>query len=806
MSHRYHLRNRRVNHIPPVIPQRTLNIMANAQDALDAVAAVGNRIDAMEAGQTAMTLQLSTIATQLATLMGGQPLPIPPPLPGPAPPPSQRRRLDPSAMEKINGDVSTSHLRSWRNRWRDYVALNQLSTYPASEQMAALRMCLDPSMQQVVEVVLGISPTTHTTPDDVLDAISHYVRGKRNVALDRVAFEERRQGPAETVDDFYIGLRRPADSADLCGTCLDSRMTTRIMAGVRDSETKKKLLAISPFPTAQEAVNLCRSEESARANEKILSKQSGVSFIQHKKGPATDTTSCGSCGRPPHSDGKLCPAIGKTCHICGKANHYAPKCPNKQKSRPSGGSADSRSMGNGGTVGRTMDDTTPKSKMARIHIGNVQTSHHKRRTPIISVDIMSDDGTLMCTFPSVTPDPGAEVDCIALDILHPRYPLPLSSTRTLAPISALYTPDQPLLDNDFAFLHDTDIPADPSPEQANVVRETIVKHFQDVFDQSDGLRCMVGPEMMIHLRDDAIPYYVNGARPIPFAHRPEVRRLLDDLVRQGVIVPVSEPTEWAAPLVVIRNKNGKLRICIDHTRLNRFVQRPTHPTRTPKDAISEVDGAARFFSCFDAANGYFQIPLHPSCQHLTTFMTPWGRFKFLRASMGLSCSGDEYNRRADMAFAGLSNTVRVVDDLLRFDSEFPEHVRGVCSVLQAARQAGITLNLSKFRFAQAKISWVGYEVQHGGCTADPEKLCAISRFPRPGNITELRSFMGLVEQLAGFSSAVATAKGPLRPLLSSRNPYIWTTDHEKAFSTSKRLFSSLPYWPISTPTGKHRCR
>jgi hypothetical protein len=99
--------------------------------------------------------------------------------------------------------------------------------------------------------------------------------------------------------------------------------------------------------------------------------------------------------------------------------------------------------------------------------------------------------------------------------------------------------------------------------------------------------------------------------------------------------------------------------------------------------------------------------------------------------------------------------------------------RHVCALLQAARKACITLNLEKFQFAQPKVSWVGYEIQHGGFTADPSKLQAISRFPRPKNITEPRSFMGLVEQLAEFSSDVAAAKGPLRPLLSSRNLYTW---------------------------------
>jgi hypothetical protein len=98
-----------------------------------------------------------------------------------------------------------------------------------------------------------------------------------------------------------------------------------------------------------------------------------------------------------------------------------------------------------------------------------------------------------------------------------------------------------------------------------------------------------------------------------------------------------------------------------------------------------------------------------------------------------------------MALAEQVNTVRVVDDLLRFDQDFPAQVKGVCALLQAARTAGITLNLEKFQFVEPKVAWVGYEIQHGGITVNPSKLQAISRFPRPNNITELRSFMGLVE-------------------------------------------------------------
>jgi hypothetical protein len=141
-------------------------------------------------------------------------------------------------------------------------------------------MALDPSMQQVVEVALNIPPNTPLTPDEILDLIADYIRSKRNIALDRVAFDECYQSTSESFEDFYIRLRRLADAADRCGTCADARIATRIMAGVRDTETKRKLLALSPFPSAQQAINVCRSEEAARINEKSLSNQSVVHHVR----------------------------------------------------------------------------------------------------------------------------------------------------------------------------------------------------------------------------------------------------------------------------------------------------------------------------------------------------------------------------------------------------------------------------------------------------------------------------------------------------------------------------------------------
>ncbi len=107
-------------------------------------------------------------------------------------------------------------------------------------------------------------------------------------------------------------------------------------AGNNNIQTKKKLLAISPFPSLQATVNICRSEESARANERTLSGQSGVAAISTKQFQPDRRSSkgeCSACCRTSHAQGESCPASGKSCHSCGKPDHFSPKCPNREKDK-----------------------------------------------------------------------------------------------------------------------------------------------------------------------------------------------------------------------------------------------------------------------------------------------------------------------------------------------------------------------------------------------------------------------------------------------------------------------------------------
>ena len=134
------------------------------------------------------------------------------------------------------------------------------------------------------------------------------------------------------------------------------------------------------------------------------------------------------------------------------------------------------------------------------------------------------------------------------------------------------------------------------------------------------------------------------------------------------------------------------------------------------------------FSSFDALKGYHQCPLDPASQELTTFITPFGRFKFLRAPFGLSSIAENYNRRMAEAFDDLDDFQRIVDDVVVHDATREtqeQHVRGF---LQHCSDRGISLNAEKFKFAEDQLKFAGFILTDAGYQIDPalKKRCQIS--------------------------------------------------------------------------------
>ncbi|XP_068246496.1 uncharacterized protein [Palaemon carinicauda] len=199
-----------------------------------------------------------------------------------------------------------------------------------------------------------------------------------------------------------------------------------------------------------------------------------------------------------------------------------------------------------------------------------------------------------------------------------------------------------------------------------------------------------------------------------------------------------------------------------------------------------------WLSTLDAKMGYFQIKIAEEDQDLTCFITPWGRYKFKRSVMGRISSGDEYNGRGDQALGNIPQTVKIVDDIFAYDYSYKDHLAHNISILQRCDEYRITLNAQKICSAKRVVDFYGYKISSHGYTVDSHKVMAIADFPVPQNITDIRSFMGLVNQLESFSSAIAREAQPLRDLLKQHNEWCWIAHHVLSFRRVKEALTAPP--------------
>ena len=165
----------------------------------------------------------------------------------------------------------------------------------------------------------------------------------------------------------------------------------------------------------------------------------------------------------------------------------------------------------------------------------------------------------------------------------------------------------------------------------------------------------------------------------------------------------------------------------------------------PAEAVANIAASkAKYFTVSDARKGYHQCPLNALNQLLTTFITPFGSFKFLRAPYGISSISEHYNRRMAEAFTGLSGFRWIVDNIVIYDNDAIEHAYHAKDFLQRCTYRQITwLNLDKCHFFQQEVTFTGFELCGDGYQVDPSITDAISNSPIPINCTNCSPSSGL---------------------------------------------------------------
>ena len=296
---------------------------------------------------------------------------------------------------------------------------------------------------------------------------------------------------------------------------------------------------------------------------------------------------------------------------------------------------------------------------------------------------------------------------------------------------------------------------------------------------------MSGPPIAIHIQPGTQPNAVHTPASIPLHWRDEVKRQLDADVKLGVIEKVvpGTPTTWCHRAFWVRKADGTSRRVVDLQPLNRHCSRETHHTIPPfKQARSIPPRTYR--SVTDAWNGYHAVPVRECDRELLTFITEFGRYRYCVAPQGYVASGDGYTHRYDRIIADIPRKTKCVDDTVLWDDNLAEHWWRMIDYLELMGKEGIVLNPSKFQFASKRIEFAGFDITPGDVRPLAKYMDAITSFPRPRTIGDIRAWFGLVNQVSHYNK-LNTIMAPFKDLLSPKTPFRWTDELDECFTKSK---------------------
>lgn len=414
---------------------------------------------------------------------------------------------------------------------------------------------------------------------------------------------------------------------------------------------------------------------------------------------------CYHCGKSPGHVRQNCPAKAAICHKCSKKGHWASVCKSSQ------------------TVGEIEEDYA--------FLGAIGTERNE--------DIWSVDLTLNNSLVHFKIDTGADVTVIPESVYKKLKPTPtlIRSSKTLfgpahttLPVLGCFmgvikrgeeSSSQEIFVVNGARLALLGRPAIETLKIVQTVNaveaEEVKEKFPNLFK---GLGKLDGPDYVIKLKPDAKPRAISTPRRAPVPLLSKVKEELSRMEQMEIISKVDEPTEWCAGMVVVPKANGKVRICVDLTKLNESILREYHPLPSVDHTLAQLAGAT-IFSKLDANSGFWQIGLSPESAKLTTFITPFGRFFFNRLPFGISSAPEHFQKRISQVLEGTDGALCQMDDILVYGKSVGEHNQHLEATLHKLQEANLTLNEEKCEFSKPSVEFLGTLVDSEAVHVSPQE-------------------------------------------------------------------------------------
>ena len=237
-------------------------------------------------------------------------------------------------------------------------------------------------------------------------------------------------------------------------------------------------------------------------------------------------------------------------------------------------------------------------------------------------------------------------------------------------------------------------------------------------------------------------------------------------------------------------QDGSVRVCGDYkVTVNQVSKLDNYPIPKTDDLLTVMGGSEKFTK-LDLSQAYQQLLLDDESKKFTTINTHKGLYQYNRLPFGISSAPGIFQRTLENLLKGIPYTVTRLDDILIGGRDEDDHLHNVNTVLTRLNTAGLRLREDKCTFMALEVVYCGHIINKSGIQPVKEKVEAIDKAPEPQNVSQLKSFLGMLNYYHKWLPNVSTVLEPLHELLRSGRKWKWGTEQQEAFEKSKRLLKS----------------